>query len=114
MMGEIDYLLETDAAGVKTYDSADGGVLEHIVREWLDTPLGSVWGQPHYGHRFIQFRHQPQGSDLEVAIELSIVSKLPKDTDLTPSFVRAEFLDIDLVNVIIGIKDIEIEKRVTL
>jgi phage baseplate assembly protein W len=75
----------------------DGEALSERVREWLETPQGTLADIPSWGHNLTQFKHDPQGPDLEVAIELAIVQKLEQDiSDLEVTGVLVEYLDIDV------------------
>jgi phage baseplate assembly protein W len=75
---EIDYLMDLNESGVITYADSDATV--NNVLEWLDTPMGTVYGRPEWGHDLIKFKHEPTGSAITAQnIEFSIVDKIVQD-----------------------------------
>lgn len=76
-MTEIDYLMQLDESGVQLREQDDA--MLNNVAEWMDTPIGSIYGLPGWGNRFASLKHEPPGEDLEVALENMIVTDLPRD-----------------------------------
>lgn len=78
-MKEIDHLMTLETNGLKEY----GGELQSKasqLREWLDTPVGSVYGRPSWGCILHQFKHQPMDSIREqVNVECRLLQKLSQD-----------------------------------
>ncbi|WP_270820497.1 hypothetical protein [Aeromonas sp. Y311-2] len=102
MMTEIDYLMQLDESGVQLREQEDAMI--NNVAEWMDTPIGSVYGRPGWGNRFISFKHEPPGEDLEVAIENMIVTDLPRDVrGVVVRGIRCEYnqREIDICSVTI-------------
>jgi hypothetical protein len=80
----------------------DGQALSERIREWLETPQGTVADLPGWGHHLTGFKHDPQSTHLAVAIEMSIARKLAQDIkDLILLGVGVEFIEIDLFKIII-------------
>lgn len=80
----------------------DEDALSERIREWLETPVGTVADLPGWGHNLKGFKFDPINTNLEVAIELAIVEKLTQDIDdLIFLGVRVESLDIDLCKITI-------------
>lgn len=78
MDSELSYLLELGDTGVTSYDG-DDAIIEQ-VKEWLDTPQGSVYGRPSYGHDLIRFQHEPPNSTyVAIGIEFSVVEGISRD-----------------------------------
>lgn len=74
---EIDFLLELGPSGVVVVDGDDASLEQ--LREWLNTPEGSVFGRPGWGHPLEQYRHEPPSTSTARAIENSILIKLVVD-----------------------------------
>lgn len=93
---DADRMMQTGTdADVERF--CDGDALSERIREWLETPQGTLADLPSWGHNLTAFKHEPQGHSLEVAIELAIVTKLEQDIeDLDVTGVLVEYLDIDL------------------
>lgn len=80
----------------------DGEALSERIREWLETPEGTLADLPHWGNNLLGFKHDPQGQNLEVGIEMAIARKMAKDIDdLVILGVGVEYLGIDFFQVII-------------
>lgn len=77
MQPEIDYLMALDESGVVVLEDDDAAI--NNVREWMDTPVGSIYGLPAWGNRFAAFKHQPPTEAVEIAIENMVVTELPRD-----------------------------------
>lgn len=67
--------------GALAVSEGQSAVLESIYW-WLQTPIGSVWGNPAFGNKLAMFKHDPIGNQLEVAIEAHIFDKMSKDLPL--------------------------------
>lgn len=98
---EGSHLMATgENADVERYDDANA-ISERII-EWLETPEGTVADIPWWGNNLVGFKHDPQGSRLEVLIEMSIARKMSKDIrELILLGVGVEYVDIDLFKVLI-------------
>lgn len=82
--------------------SVDGDALSERIREWMETPEGTIADIPDWGHNITGFKHDPQGVDLEVAIEMSIARKMARDIkNLILLGILVEYLDIDLFKIVI-------------
>ena len=74
------------------------------LEEWLRTPIGAIYGAPHWGSPLEDFKHEPMGSIqnhvLEVAIENAVANKLRQDM---PGFalqgIRCEAASEDHLNI---------------
>ena len=80
----------------------DAGAMEERIREWLDTPEGTMAHYPSWGHNLTTFKHDPlsKGNDLDVLMEMAIARKLPIDVeDLILKGVNVVVLDIDLCRI---------------
>jgi hypothetical protein len=81
---------------------SDGEALSERIREWLETPEGTVADLPDWGHNIIGYKHDPQSTTLAVAIEMSIAQKMTRDIkNLKLLGVGVEFLEIDLFRILI-------------
>jgi len=98
---EFDHLIELNpTTEVKAY--ADTDALWDRIAEWLETPQGTLADLPSWGHNITAMKHEPQGVNLEVMTEMSIMAKMPQDIeDLIISGVRVEFFEIDRCSVMI-------------
>jgi hypothetical protein len=80
----------------------DGDAINERIIEWLETPEGTVADIPSWGHNLLGFKHDPQGKQLEILMEMSIAQKLTKDIrDINLRGIRIEYLDIDMFLVMI-------------
>lgn len=114
MSKEIHHLLTMGIDGVVEFDDSQA-VLARVL-EWLDTPIGQVWGAPHWGHNLTQYKHDPINVNTAVAIESSIVSKLPVDVSgvsINGISVTPANNDIDTFLIKIGINGTVITKGVS-
>lgn len=98
---EYDYLLSLDPlSGITAFQ--DGKALESRIREWLDTPEGSVADMPWWGNQLARLKFEPQGATCQVIAETLILTKLPFDVNnLRISGIRVENLEADMIRVII-------------
>lgn len=97
-MNEIDYNLDVETDGVIAHK--DSEAIRNDIAEWIATPQGEIHGMPSWGNLFANYRHHPQGSVLEVALESHIVTKLPKDVpSAIISGVRFKSVSIDKLKV---------------
>lgn len=104
-MREIDHLLTLSTDGIKTY-SSEVTALGERFREWLNTPVGSIWGNPGWGNILPEFKHEPTGKNhIQVAMENRLLAKLR--SDLSEMNIRSVSIferEIDLLVIKIGIK----------
>ena len=89
---EISHLLEIDETGAMLVHDKDSAFAK--VRFWLDTPKGTCWGNAAWGNRLEQFKHEPQGSALDVAMENIIFT----DINIDLPNVRVKGLRIEVVD----------------
>ena len=77
MTMEISHLLEIENGELVTFDdqTAEG----EQVRFWLNTPQGSVWGKPWWGHPHDKFKHEPLDENLQVLISMKTISAIRRD-----------------------------------
>ncbi|MCG7545431.1 hypothetical protein MHM93_14715 [Pseudoalteromonas sp. MM17-2] len=91
---DIDYLLRLDSSGVVVHQ--DASVYINNIYEWLDTPEGSVFGNPAWGNALDRYKHENLTTDLEVSIENHVLRKMLVDLPQIPvSGVKAEILSFD-------------------
>lgn len=76
---EIDHLLAMEDGQLKIYNKDE---VVAKINWWLDTPQGQRWGDPHWGHRLQQFKHDPISVSIEIAMEAHIYSKMREDLPL--------------------------------
>jgi len=93
---EYNYLLSSSSdSDIEKF--SDGDALGNRINEWLETPVGTIADWPEWGNNLNAFKFEPQGINLEVAMELAIVEKLGNDVkDLIFVGVSVEFIEIDL------------------
>jgi len=105
-MQEIDHLMTITTSGVKTYKSAVEALAERF-REWLNTPVGSVWGNPGWGNILDEFRHEPTDlSHVQVAIENRLLAKLKIDLpEIGVQSITATEIEMDYIQVVINIPE---------
>ena len=105
-MQEVDHLMTVTTAGVKTYSRAVEALAERF-REWLNTPVGSVWGNPGWGNILPQFKHEPTGmSHVQIAIENRLLSKLKTDLpELGISSISVSEEAFDYLRIVIDIPE---------
>lgn len=78
-MKEIDHLMTLGTNGLKEY-STELESKAAMLREWLDTPVGSIYGLPSWGSILAQFKHEPTNlAHVQVAIESRLLQKLSED-----------------------------------
>lgn len=98
----IDYLMSLNEQGVIVH--SDGDVLLDNLTEWLDTPRGSVFGNPSWGNELSKFKHEVMDEDLAVGVESSIARGLQRDLPslsiLSSVEVATDGLDRYTVNII--------------
>lgn len=73
----VNYLMALDEQGVVVHSDAD--VLIDSITEWIDTPRGSVFGNPSWGNELHKFKHEAMNEDLAVSVENSISRGLIRD-----------------------------------
>lgn len=102
MPDEIYYKLSATIDGVVTHSGSEAKLAR--IAEWLDTPVGAVWGAPHWGNDLSQYRHMPMSGDTAAAIENHIVTKLPLDiADVSMSSIKVTPVTVDRWNVQLAI-----------
>ena len=58
---------------------AAGKAMDDRIKEWLETPEGTIADLPAWGSNLMKYKHEPTTATLEVLIETSIITKMPKD-----------------------------------
>lgn len=103
-MREIDHLMTLYTGGMKTYGS-DVEALGERFREWLNTPVGSIWGNPGWGNILPEFKHAPTNqSHIQVAMENRLLTKLRSDLpEMNIRNVRITEEEIDLLKISLGV-----------
>jgi hypothetical protein len=100
-ISEANHLMQS-STDADVQRMTDGAALSDRIMEWLKTPQGTLADKPRWGNILHLFKFEPQGPNLEVAIELAIVQKLAEDIDdLVFTGISVEFLEIDLFKVVI-------------
>ncbi|EAV1590961.1 hypothetical protein HCK74_004429 [Salmonella enterica] len=113
---EIDPLLTLELSGVKTYASQEE-VWWARLYEWLNTPVGQVYGNPSWGNILPEFKHEPTNqSHIQIAIEARLFSKLRIDLPDVPAsgLMVREGSEIDKLVIAIQIHDTVITQEVKL
>ena len=101
---ELDHLFMMDDTGITAYD--DESALNERIREWFETPQGSVADLPAWGHNLSRLKFEPPGVSLNVMARLNIMEKMPHDIEnLQIQNVGLEFIEIDylVVNIDYGL-----------
>lgn len=81
---EIDPLLALELSGVKTYSSQEEAWAARLY-EWLNTPVGEVYGNPSWGNILPEFKHEPTNqTHIQIAIESRLLVKLNVDIPDVP------------------------------
>ncbi len=98
---EIDYLLALSEGGLKQYSDADA--MNNNIREWFDTPMGTIADNPSWGHPLTMMQHEPGGDDMEVVAEMFIVEKIIQDIDgIGLEGVSVKFIEIDFLQITVS------------
>lgn len=98
LIEEANYMLQS-ASDEDIERFSDGDGMSERIREWLDTPEGSLLHDPSWGHNLTPFKHDPlsSGGDIETLIQMALVRKMPIDIDdLQIVAVKVEVTDIDM------------------
>lgn len=78
MQYEVEYLMSLSESGVQVMSGAAADL--NKVAEWLDTPRGTVYGNPSWGNELKQFQHEPtNSSSTAVNIEFHIIEGISRD-----------------------------------
>jgi len=76
----VDYLMTLNDQGVLVHTDSD--VIKNDLTVWLDTPRGSVFGNPSWGNELSKFKHEVMNEDLAVSVENSLARGLVRDLPL--------------------------------
>ncbi len=94
------HISSSSDAEVERY--GDEGALSDRIKEWLETPVGTLADIPSWGHNLSSFKFDPTSVDLAVAIELAIVEKMTTDIrDLVFLGIRVSYPEIDKCELLI-------------
>lgn len=113
---EINRML--DATGAQEIEAfSDSDALEERIRDWLETPQGSVADQPEWGNTLSLYRHAPINNDLLISMEMDILTRLPADVDgVNIQGIRIQEEEIDTVRISIlfneDVQDFEYDMEV--
>ncbi|CAB5618481.1 MULTISPECIES: hypothetical protein [Enterobacteriaceae] len=113
---EIDPLLTLELSGVKTYASQEEAWAARLY-EWLNTPVGQVYGNPSWGNILPEFKHEPTNqTHIQIAIEARLLVKLTVDLPDVPirGISVREGSDMDMLTIAIQIQNIVITQEVKL
>jgi len=104
LIEELQHLIKLNPdTGVERL--VDGPAMDDRIREWFETPEGTVADLPSWGHNLTQFKHSPMTTSLEVVVKISIRKKMPIDIrNLIITQIAVEFREIDLFHVAISHK----------
>ena len=93
-MTEIDYLLQLDSAGIVVYEDSSAALCQ--IKEWADTTIGTVWGDPKWGCPLDKYRHLPVSDDAAGIIESALAMKITEDLpDLSIGAILVTPIDVD-------------------
>lgn len=81
-MNEVDFLMRVESGGIATHEGLEGYIAQ--LDEWLNTPRGTVYGNPTWGNRFFRYKHQPTDESMGVIIENEIIFDLRRDLPDVP------------------------------
>ncbi len=91
---EFDHLMMMDDAGIMQYD--DEMALDDRIREWFETPQGSISDLPAWGHNLSRLKFEPAGISLNVMARLNVMEKMPHDiANLQILSIGLNFLEVD-------------------
>ncbi|HIF9347113.1 TPA: hypothetical protein ACX6RX_003224 [Photobacterium damselae] len=76
---ELSFTLNVDADGLVTKEGADAQLEK--IREWLYTPVTTLWGYPAWGNPYQQYKHEPMSISTARAIENSTLLKINQDIE---------------------------------
>lgn len=113
MNSEIDYLMTLKSTGLMTYDDTLSAK-SAMLREWLDTPVGTIYGLPAWGNIISEFKHDPTESiHVQVAFESRLLQKLAEDLpSLAIKGISFSELEFDLGQIAIQIPEGTISEKV--
>ena len=113
LIEEFDHLMGVDNAGISQY--TDEAALSERLREWLETPVGTVADMPGWGHPLSVLKFEPTGVNLNIMAEMLITEKLLRDiANLQLASVAVAFAEIDLLTVNIDFALGALQENVTL
>jgi hypothetical protein len=93
---EYHHLIELDPRTSIT-QFQDGEAMNDRIKEWFETPEGTVADLPAWGHNLLQFKHEPLSPSLSVMVKTAILRKMPVDIrNLFIIKIAVEFKEIDL------------------
>jgi len=81
---------------------SDSEAMDERIKDWLETPEGTIAHNPSWGHNLAPFKFDPlsKNNGLDVMIEMAIAYKLPLDVnDIILIGVNVEVIDIDLCKI---------------
>ncbi len=110
---EFGYLLELDSKSLKQY--AGGNAMNQRICEWFSHPVGSIADKPGWGRPFGSLRFEPVNVNLENALEMAVVEKLPSDVEgLVISKLRISYPSIDEVSIYLEHNSGTLDERLSL
>lgn len=98
---EYEHLMALSATeGLETLYDVEA--LHDRIKEWFETPQGTIADLPAWGHNLSSFKHDPPGSYIEVMLEMAIMRKLPRDVkNLQIVALRVDYPEIDICRITI-------------
>ncbi len=89
-------IIEELDQGIKTHTDAEAAW--ENIKHWLRCPLGGLCDWPEYGNTLDQLKFRPDGPNLAVLVEMSILQKMPRDIEgLRVVSLKVEWPDIDVL-----------------
>ena len=73
----FDYRLRKTGTGTEIHHGDEG--LLHELEAWFDTPEGSIYGMPQWGHPNNKYQHAPPTQDQLILIKLDNYRSLQRD-----------------------------------
>ena len=101
LIEELHHLMNLDPdTGIQHF--IDGPAMDDRIREWFETPEGTVADLPAWGHNLSQFKHAPINPTLNVLVKVAILKKMPVDIrNLVITNIAIQFKEIDLFHVVV-------------
>lgn len=83
----------------------DGPAMDDRIKEWFETPEGTVADLPGWGHNLSRYKHDPITPTLGVLVKTSILKKMPTDIrNLIITGIAVRFVEVDLFHVAVSHK----------